>query len=189
MHVSLSGGVRRRQSRRRTLTLAVVGALLASMAFAAPAAAASRQTTLPSKTLNPGFGQYTVNYYGNWDVQQTRDAGKTWWLVSKMQGKGVIVGGSACRKSQCVYNWLEAKVEFLTTTGTVYRTVGLISENSCWWDYQHSSNTYEYACTATAQQLPLSVNRIRFRMRIHANDSRQSGNWVTAWSVRTVPIS
>ena len=119
---------------RRPLHLALVGAVLMTLAFASPAAAVRRSVTMPNQTLRPDIGQYTVTFSALWDVYQGRDAGTTWWFVSKPEVTSHIVGGWACVNSgTCKYTWLEAKIDFLRANGTIYSTVLLENLPAVLW--------------------------------------------------------
>lgn len=173
---------------RRSLQLALIGALLVSLAFAAPAAAVQRSVAMPNQTLRPDIGQYTVKFTATWDVQQTRDAGQTWWLTAKHQVRATLVNGWACvNAGTCKHTWLEAKVDFLRANGTTYRTLLLTSGNLC-WPFMHDGSSPIYsACTATTQQLPLSVTGLRFSARLHTMSDWRIDR-VTPWSVKHVAI-
>jgi hypothetical protein len=169
---------------RRPIRLALVGALAASLLSAAPAAAVTPSGNLGSRTISPGIGIYNVYFSGIWSVTQIRDAGKTWWWVTNVQGRAQMVNGSACRSSNCSTGYLEAKADFLTTTGAVYRTTAVISGNSCYLDMQVPADNYYYACTAGPWQLPTSVNRIRYSMRLHVFNNYHT-EYTTTWITKT----
>jgi hypothetical protein len=172
---------------RRSLQLALIGALLVSLAFAAPAAAADRSIVMPSQTLRPDIGQYTVNFSARWSVYQGRDAGATWWFTSKHEISATIVNGAACvNAGTCKHTWLEAKVDFLRANGTIYKTLLLTSHNQCWPYYGGSWPTFT-ACTATTQQLPLGVTGLRWSARLHTMSDWRIDR-VTPWSVKHVAI-
>jgi len=176
--------------RRRRRSLAVlVGALVISLSAAAPALAAARQVSIGTTTIRPPIGEYKVAFQGNWDVYQTRDAGQTWWIVSKIQIKGQMVNGTMCfNAGTCVSKWMEAKVQFLNAAGTVVYTISQLPAGSCWADMQVPADQYLYHCRSSSLQLNSSVNRIRFTARWNVYDG-----WGLLYRsgqvIKTVPIS
>lgn len=172
---------------RRTIQLALIAGLLSSLAFAAPAAAARRYLTMPSQTLRPDIGQYTVTFSSTWDVYKGQDAGQTWWFVTGPEVTSQIVNGWACvNGGTCKHTWLEAKIYFTRANGTTYSTVLLIGNNMCWTAYGSSNPTYRAARCST-YQLPLSVTGIIWSARLHT-----SSDWgidrVTPWSSKSIAI-
>jgi hypothetical protein len=142
---------------------------------------------MPNQTLRPDIGQYTVTFSALWDVYQGRDAGTTWWFVSKPEVTSHILNGWACVNSgTCKYTWLEAKIDFIRANGTIYSTVLLTSGNQCWTHYGSTNPVYR-ACKAYTYQLPLGVTGIRWSARLHTSSSWGIDR-VTNWSVKQVAI-
>ena len=156
--------------RRRSFG-ATVGALALSLVVAAPALAANKQVNIGSTTVRPPIGQYTVGFQGNWSAYQTQDAGRTWWIVSKIQIKGQMVNGDLCfNAGTCVGAWMEAKVEFLNAAGGVVYSIAQLPLGSCWADMQVPADRYLYHCRVGPLQLSSSINRIRFTARWNVTD-------------------
>jgi hypothetical protein len=177
--------------RGKRLRFAGAMGLLLALALAAPVAATTKYAG-PAGTFWLPYSLFGVNvsFGAAWDISHTQDAGRTWWLVGKLEMTGTMINGDIClnQLETCVAPWLENKAEFLNTAGgVVYTKVN--TGGQCRNHFVSPSDVTISRCTVGPMQLSSSINRIRFSWRMHLSGIGIFGfDHTTQWVTQTVPI-
>jgi hypothetical protein len=133
------------------------------------------------------FG-YNVYFGASWDISNTQDAGRSWWLVRKLTMSGSVDNGKLCiTNGTCSGHWLLRKAEFLNAANQVVQTV-TPSGPACGPVYSDPSDVGFTYCSGD-RQVSKTVTKIRFSWKMHVTQNFPGIMWSTQLVTKTVPIS
>lgn len=159
-----------RYTGRVFLPIPLALALLLSVVQPASAVLGDRHATTGdySATVTSPFWTGQAHYGADWHEAQIQDAGQTWWLVSKIHPYLYVHLGDDCLtvggdNAVCSGFTLYAKVEFLSNSGNVLKTITNFGGGNCGWSGARPPQDWvEHRCSSGPHQVNISANRIRF---------------------------